>query len=72
MRQNHPVVYSGKVGAKMRPERRCISKATPKDPMYCKGGPMHGHALWVATASTLSFTLNGQTGRYIFGLWQAS
>ncbi len=46
----------------------------------CVGGPLHGHKLWLtADGATLTFTLNGQTGRYIGAysagcnvLWEAA
>ena len=28
------------------------------------GGPLDGQTLWLSCAGTVSFTLNGQTGRY--------
>ena len=29
-----------------------------------KGGPLNGVALWLSCPGTLSFTMNGMTGRY--------
>lgn len=71
-KQINAVVYSGKVGAKMRAKRVATSRATPKEPMFCRNGPMKNHLLYVTSKSTLVFTLNGRTGRYVNGIWEQS
>ena len=42
-----------------------------KRPYKLEGGPMDGHTLWLTSGGTLTFTLQGQTGRYNHdGIWQ--
>jgi hypothetical protein len=42
-----------------------------KRPVRCDGGPMHRHLLYLAAdMKTLTFTMKGQTGRYVAGRWE--
>lgn len=34
--------------------------------LSCLGGPLDGRRIWIATRSTLTVTIAGQTGRYVF------
>lgn len=74
-RRNPGVVYSGKVGAKMRPaSAKPRAKPVQRERMGCIDGPLAGQTLLVEKhtgASTLPFTLNGRSGRYVAGRWQA-
>lgn len=37
----------------------------------CQGGPLDGHYLWLSDDNTAFFTIHGQTGRYVEGVWHA-
>lgn len=66
IQRNRGVVYSGKVGAKMRPRfSGAPSKRVRKTAFKCEGGPMHGHTLYLTTPSTVPMDVNGQRGRYV-------
>ena len=39
----------------------------PKKAYICHNGPFVGETLWLASASTLVFTYQGKTGRYVSG-----
>jgi hypothetical protein len=74
-RRHNRCVYTGPVGARMRP-RPCL---TPKRPVLyqrltCTGGPLHGQVITLERNSefTLTFTLHGQTGRYVQAVWNAA
>jgi len=41
------------------------SKTQAKRSFTCNGGPMHDQTLYLASASTLEFSYNGQRGRYV-------
>lgn len=73
--RNPGVVYSGQVGAKMRPPSgKPRPRPIVREPMPCIDGPLAGRTLLVEKntgASTLPFTLNGHRGRYVDGRWEA-
>jgi hypothetical protein len=72
-RQKNPCVYTGKVGARMRPRSsKPKVRASLKEHHLCKGGPLHDKAITVERStggSTLPIVLHGQTGRYVNGTW---
>lgn len=71
-RQTRPVVYSGKVGAKMKPLAMRKGSAQ-KVKFYCQDGPMKGYALFLtADGTTAQMNVAGQIGRYNQGKWEAS
>lgn len=70
MRHKPATVYGGKVGAKPAKKRTTISKRVTKTPYVCMGGPMDGHILYLESNDTLIFTMNGQTGQYLGGMWK--
>lgn len=67
MKQTKPVVYSGKVGAKMRAKRISTSRRVTKWAFHCRGGPMNGRTLYLSSPETVEFTMSGATGRYASG-----
>lgn len=72
-RQRNPgVVYSGLVGAKMRPKR---ARRPPVQmcTVSLLGGPLAGKEITLegGVPYTFEFTLHGQTGRYMHGKWEA-
>lgn len=64
-RQRNPCVYTGKVGAKMRPPK---PRRKPVQRVRCKlqGGPLDGcwARLELGALHTLPLALRGQCGRY--------
>lgn len=70
--KNKNVVYSGKVGAKMRAKRVSTSRAVAKTGIRCIDGPMRGQILYLqADGATMPMVYMGQVGRYISGRWEA-
>lgn len=75
-RQVPPVIYSGKVGAKMRP----VPGRTKKRPVLralfvCEGGPLDKKHIKLELGSghpvvTLTIRVRGQVGRYVNGVWE--
>lgn len=66
IQRNRGVVYSGKVGAKMRPRfSSAPSKRVRKFAFKCVGGPMDGHTLYLTTPSTVPISMSGQRGQYV-------
>lgn len=69
-------VYSGRVGARMRPPRPRAASLSAKVPTrrdrVC-GGPFGGEHLRLSIENglpqTFVFTVRGQTGRYLGGVW---
>lgn len=71
-KQQRPVVYSGKVGARMRAKRVATSRATAKSGVTCLDGPMRGQVLYLqADGATMPMVYMGQVGRYISGRWES-
>lgn len=70
-KQLYPVVYTGKVGAKMRAKRITTIRAVSKTAYHCVGGPMNGETLYLSTDTTAMFNYKGETGRYVGGKWEA-
>jgi len=58
-----------KVKTKIKARRN--STACRKEPVVCKDGPMEGEKLWLQYGTTAYFTYRGETGRYVFGKWEA-
>jgi len=60
-------VYKGKPANGMKkPKLSTRKQATKKQFFECVGGPYSGEKLYLSTdGSTLPFTANGETGRYI-------
>lgn len=70
--KNRNKLYTGKVGAKMKP-RTTISKRCVKQKVFCQDGPMKGIELWLhADLATMPMPYKGQTGRYVGGMWEAA
>lgn len=69
-KQLYPVVYSGKVGARMRAKRINKSRTVGKTAYTCIGGPMNGETLYLSTDTTAMFNYKGETGRYVGGKWE--
>ena len=71
-RRRNRCVYTGAVGAKMRP-RPCRSPrlAVKYRRVTCTGGPLDGQKITLERNCeyTLTFTLHGQTGRYVQAVW---
>lgn len=71
-------VYNGRVGAKLRPLRRkpdALTARPHRATLRLTGGPLHRKLVRLTTecdVSTLTFTLNGQTGRYVGSTWMPS
>lgn len=72
MRSRNSTVYTGKVGAKMKPQS--IRKASVRKVRYlCQDGPMQGYALYLTYGGTTAImNVAGQIGRYVAGKWEAS
>lgn len=71
-------VYNGRVGARLRPLRRkpAALTARPSYATFClTGGPLHRKLVRLTTecdVGTFTFTLRGQTGRYVGSTWMPS
>lgn len=71
-KQQHAVVYSGKVGAKMRAKRVATSRTIGKTGVVCLDGPMRGRVLYLqADGATMPMVYMGHVGRYISGRWES-
>lgn len=72
-RRNRGVVYTGKVGAKLRPRRWSVSRRrVPKVQYRCNSGPLKGHCIWLDPSSghtTLPIVVRGERGHYYCGTW---
>jgi hypothetical protein len=75
-RTKNSCVYTGRVGAKMRPVAHRVAKhPVRREVIRATGGPLDGRRLRLEMntgLSTLPFTLAGQTGRYLKGIWEAA
>jgi hypothetical protein len=76
-KRNPGVVYSGTVKNALRkisPRKFATPRSVPKTRSdKLNGGPMSGARLMLADHScTLPITMNGQTGRYVQGNWEAA
>lgn len=78
---NRGVVYTGKVGVKMRPSRAGLfsTRRVNKRPVKLNGGPLGGARVWLecsglldSFSSTLPIICRGQAGRYVSGKWESS
>ena len=71
--RNKSVIYTGKVGAKMRPKRPPLTgKRKYKKLVKLLDGPFRGHSLSMDAAADLStfvFAARGAIGRYKNGCW---
>lgn len=70
-KQLTPVVYAGKVGARLKPLKPRVRKEPMKHAFFCVDGPMLGNRLWLSSFDTAVFTYCGETGRYVAGKWEA-
>lgn len=71
-RQTRPVVYSGKVGAKMKPLKIKKEPAT-KTAYTCADGPIKHRTLYLTgDGCTMVLNFGGQVGRYVRGQWEPS
>lgn len=64
-------VYSGKVGAKMKPKSFKTKRSAGKIPMSCFDGPWKKHKFFVCSRTSLPLNIAGQVGRYVDGFWVA-
>jgi len=71
MKHKPATIYSGKVGAKPIKTKTTVSKRVHKEPWYCYGGPMDGHTLYLNEPTTMLMKINGESGRYCRGNWEA-
>ena len=72
MRQRNKTVYTGKVGAKMKPPmpRR---EPTTKTAYKCEDGPIKNRTLYLTgDGCTMVLNFGGQVGRYNRGKWEAA
>lgn len=69
-------IYSGRVGARMRPPKQrnlALTSPCPRERVYLSGGPLDGKPVTLTTecgVSTMTFSLYGQTGRYLGSTWE--
>lgn len=69
-------VYSGRVGARMRPPRTkppALTVKSRRERVYLDRGPLGGCSALLTSEcgiSTLTFTLHGKTGRYVGSTWE--
>jgi hypothetical protein len=68
--KNKNVVYSGKVGAKMKPRIGTRRPGCIKSANQCQDGPMKGHFLYLVSSHTLPVNYRGEVGRYVSGVWE--
>lgn len=75
MKKNAGVAYSGLVGKNMR--FRASKFTTRQSPVqktinFCVSGPMRGFSLALQSdCRTLVFSMNGDIGRYVGGIWES-
>jgi hypothetical protein len=73
---NRGVVYTGKVGARLRPSRRGMfsGRRIVKAVVNFSGGPLHGMRARLEAvfgySSTLPIVCRGMCGSYINGQWR--
>lgn len=73
MRSRNNTVYTGKVGAKMKPPTVPKAKKCSKYRYMCMDGPMKGYALFLTYGGTTAvMNVAGQIGRYVAGKWEAA
>lgn len=73
MPSRNSTVYTGKVGAKMRPRAIPKPRKCSKYKYVCLDGPMAGYALFLTYGGTTAvMNIAGQIGRYNQGKWEAS
>lgn len=70
-RQVNPVIYNGKVGAKLKPLKITTRKRATKNAIKCQDGPMKGHYLYLSGVDTMFFNFCGFVGRYVAGKWES-
>ncbi len=73
--RNRGVIYSGRVGARMRVRHKRASRRCPKTSCKLCGGPWHGHCVWLSAngdRATLPFVVRGVAGQYRGGDWVAA
>ena len=69
-------IYSGRVGARMRPPKQrnlALTIKPTRERVYLSGGPLDGKDALLTSEcgiSTMTFTLRGQTGRYLGSTWE--
>ena len=72
-KQNHGVVYRGRVGALMRPKKiRRVPRRKYFEMVYCHSGPYAGRTLSLDAAAdkvTLVFRVGDHVGCYRGGAW---
>jgi hypothetical protein len=71
-KQLRPVIYTGKVGAKLKPLKPRVSRATKKTAFKCQDGPMKGHYLYLSGIDTMMMNFCGHVGRYVAGKWEVN
>lgn len=70
-KQTRPVIYTGKVGAKLKPSAPRARNATKKHAFLCQDGPMKGHYLYLSGVDTMMMNFCGFVGRYVAGKWES-
>lgn len=71
--RNTGCAFTGLVGAKMRVLVRRVSKRLTRKAVKCMHGPLSNCTLRLDVNGgyhTLPFTLNGESGRYVNGIWE--
>lgn len=75
-RQRNSTIYTGLVGAKLRPLAiRGYSRRVAKHMVRCVNGPWAGFSLALSRCSdntTLPIVIRGKAGRYVSGMWRTA
>lgn len=55
-----------------RKSHRWAFKQSIKKPFLCQNGPLAGEKLYLTDGATAVFTIAGETGKYVNGVWESS
>lgn len=73
MTAKNPTVYTGRVGARMRPSVRRPSRRTPRNRVQAKNGPLKGAWLSLTCDNrTLELRIGRAVGHYAGSTWTPS
>lgn len=69
--KNSGFVYSGDPASTRKLTKKTYVNRAKKQPWLCEDGPYKGQKLWLTDGTTMVFSANNQTGRYVNGQWQS-
>lgn len=69
--RNRNVIFTGRVGTKMRARRHAATRKVVKQSFDLIGGPLHGFKAWLQSdGGTLPIVCRGEVGIYRGGRWR--